>query len=87
MSKKDLIIKLLNEGLHPTYLEVIDESHHHKSHSSIQEGSTETHFTIVIMADVFKNLNRLKIHRLVYDTLGAITKEVHSISLKIGGCA
>ena len=54
----------LRQGLEPSHLEVINESHMH----SVPAGS-ETHFKVVVVSDKFEGLSAVKRHQLVYGVL------------------
>ena len=53
--------KLLRENLKVNSLKIVDDSHIHKNHSGYREGGN-THFTIKIDADEFKNIPPLKFY-------------------------
>lgn len=53
------------QGLAPTRLEIIDESHFHAGHEGSKNGAS--HFRVVIWSEQFTGLSTLSRHRLVYD--------------------
>ena len=69
MSVKSRIETLLQNGLAPERLEVIDESHHHAGHQPSFDGTGETHMRVRIVAKKFEGLSRLERHRAVNDLL------------------
>ncbi|MGB3806154.1 MAG: BolA family protein [Erythrobacter sp.] len=72
----------LREAFDPTRLEVINDSAQHSGHSG-DDGSGESHFTIVIEAPQFGEMNRLARQRAVIDALGDIVGErVHAVAIK-----
>jgi len=72
----------LKETFSPTRLEVINDSAQHSGHSG-DDGSGESHFTIVIEAPRFGDMNRLARQRAVIDALGDIVGErVHAVAIK-----
>ncbi len=73
--------KRLQEALNPTHLEVIDESHRHAGHAGAHpEG--ESHFRVVIVADVFEGKSPVQRHRLVNEALGELLRErVHALAI------
>lgn len=74
--------ELLTEAFSPTALEVINDSAQHSGHIG-DDGSGESHFTIVIEAEVFASMNRLARQRAVIATLGDIVGErVHAVAIK-----
>ncbi|MEM6476807.1 MAG: BolA family protein [Pseudomonadota bacterium] len=73
---------LLTEAFAPTKLEIINDSAHHAGHAG-DDGSGESHFTIVIEAAAFTSMNRLARQRAVIAALGDIVGErVHAVAIK-----
>ena len=73
---------LLTEAFEPTRLEVINDSAKHHGHSG-DDGSGESHFTIVIEAAAFAEKSRLKRQRMVNKALGDIPGErVHALAIQ-----
>ena len=73
---------LLTERFAPTRLEIINDSAHHAGHSG-DDGSGESHFTIVIEAAEFAGMTRLARQRAVIAALGDIVGErVHAVAIK-----
>jgi BolA protein len=77
----DEIHKKLTE-LHPTRLEILDESEGHRGHGGWHEGG-ETHFRIRMASPAFAGLNRVACHRLVHHTLGDIVPRIHALALEL----
>ncbi len=74
--------RLLTEAFSPTNLEVINDSAQHSGHIG-DDGSGESHFTIVIEAHQFSDMNRLARQRAVITALGDIVGErVHAVAIK-----
>lgn len=74
--------RLLNDAFAPTRLEVINDSAKHHGHSG-DDGSGESHFTIVIEAPAFADTSRLERQRMVNRALGDIPGErVHALSIQ-----
>ncbi len=74
--------RLLNESFAPSALEIINDSGQHAGHSG-DDGSGESHFTIVIEADAFADMSRLARQRAVIAALGDIVgKRVHAVAIK-----
>ena len=63
--------QLLTRALAPTRLEVINDSATHRGHSG-DDGSGESHFTVVIESAAFHGRNRLERQRMVNKALGDI---------------
>ena len=73
---------LLTEAFEPTRLEVINDSASHHGHSG-DDGSGESHFTIVIESAAFAGKSRLERQRMVNRALGDIPGErVHALAIK-----
>ena len=68
--------------LHPTQLEVIDESEQHRGHAGWREGG-QTHFRIRMASPRFQGLGRVDRHRLVNRTLGDIVPRIHALALEL----
>ena len=68
MSRRDRINHALTQALHPTALEVIDESHLHAGHSGAQPGG-ETHYRVIISARAFQGTTLVARHRLINEAL------------------
>ena len=73
---------LLTGAFEPTRLEVINDSAKHPGHSG-DDGSGESHFTIVIEAAAFAEKSRLERQRMVNKALGDIPGErVHALAIQ-----
>ena len=76
------IEKLLTEAFAPTRLEVINDSASHSGHTG-DDGSGESHFTVVIEAPSFADMSRLERQRTVIAALGDIVGErVHAVAIQ-----
>jgi BolA protein len=74
--------ELLRAALHPTHLDIINDSALHHGHSG-DDGSGESHFTIVIESKAFDGVSRLERQRMVNAALGDIPGErVHALAIK-----
>ncbi len=74
--------ELLNGAFVPTKLEVINDSANHRGHSG-DDGSGESHFTVVIESAAFVGKSRLERQRMVNRALGDIPGErVHALAIK-----
>jgi BolA protein len=65
MSVKSRIEILLQDGLAPQRLEVINESHQHAGHQESFDGTGETHMRVRIVSEKFSTMSRLERHRAV----------------------
>ncbi|MEM7644058.1 MAG: BolA family protein [Pseudomonadota bacterium] len=72
----------LSEGLSPTRLEVINESHKHAGHSG-DDGSGESHWHLVIASPAFAGKSRIARHRLVHAALGDVMPRIHALSMDL----
>ena len=70
------------QALHPTRLEILDESESHRGHGGWREGG-ETHFRIRMASPAFVGLDRVARHRLVHRTLGDIVPRIHALALDL----
>ena len=71
------ITSLLTEAFAPTQLEVINDSAHHAGHSG-DDGSGESHFTVVIESEAFAPMSRLARQRAVIAALLAGLETIRS---------
>ncbi|GMN02686.1 BolA family protein [Erythrobacter sp. MTPC3] len=68
----------------PSKLEIINDSASHAGHSG-DDGSGESHFTIIIESAAFEPMSRLARQRAVIAALGDIVGErVHAVAIKAG---
>lgn len=73
---------LLGQALAPSRLEVINDSARHHGHSG-DDGSGESHFTVVIESAQFAGKSRLERQRMVNRALGDILgTRVHALAIK-----
>lgn len=76
------IQSLLETGLSPLRLEVINDSARHHGHAG-DDGSGESHFTIVVESAAFTGKSRLERQRMVNRMLGNIPGErVHALAIR-----
>ncbi len=81
MTVRAQIETLLQQGLTPTHLAIVDESQRHAGHAGANpEG--ESHFHIEIVSPQFEGKTRVARQRLVYDLLAELMKtRIHALSL------
>ncbi len=73
---------LLTQSLAPSRLDVINDSASHHGHAG-DDGSGESHFTVVIESAAFAGKNRLERQRMVNRALGDIPgTRVHALAIK-----
>ncbi|MBW8755568.1 MAG: BolA family transcriptional regulator [Sphingomonadales bacterium] len=76
------ISRLLTQAFAPTSLEVINDSASHHGHAG-DDGSGESHFTVVIESAMFAGISRLERQRMVNRALGDIPgQRVHALAIK-----
>ncbi|WP_174888145.1 BolA family protein [Novosphingobium pentaromativorans] len=74
--------QLLTAAFAPTHLEITNDSASHSGHMG-DDGSGESHFTIVIESERFAGASRLQRQRLVNAALGDIPgQQVHALAIK-----
>ena len=74
--------ELLEAEFSPTALNIINDSAMHSGHAG-DDGSGESHFTVVIEAPAFADMNRLARQRAVIAALGDIVgQRVHAVAIK-----
>ncbi|MEG3180930.1 BolA family protein [Sphingomonas sp. LT1P40] len=72
----------LTDQLSPSRLEVINDSAKHRGHSG-DDGSGESHFTVVIESAAFAGKSRLDRQRLVNRALGDLMIErIHAMAIR-----
>ena len=73
---------LLQEAFAPARLQVINDSARHHGHAG-DDGSGESHFTVVIESAAFTGKSRLERQRLVNRALGDIPgNRVHALAIR-----
>lgn len=76
------ITRLLRAALTPVTLDVINDSGHHAGHRG-DDGSGESHFTVVIESAAFLGVSRLERQRMVNRALGDLPgQRVHALAIK-----
>jgi BolA family transcriptional regulator, general stress-responsive regulator len=76
------IEKRLREALAPIQLEVINDSAKHRGHAG-DDGSGESHFTVVIEALAFAGMSRLNRQRAVNTALADLLEDrIHALAIR-----
>ena len=76
------MIERLTAALHPTRLDLEDQSNLHIGHAG-HDPRGESHFALVIESLVFTGLNRVERQRRVYAALDDLIRErVHALTIK-----
>lgn len=67
--------------LHPTVLELTDESHKHAGHAGAASGGG--HYVLRIASDQFIGKNTIARHRMIYLALGDLMKhDIHALTIQ-----
>ena len=82
LKRKINIENLILKNYEPEFFSVLDVSEQHRGHQNFKE-DVESHFEIIIVSEKFKNLNRIKRHRMVNQTLKKeFLSDLHSVIIK-----
>ncbi len=77
------ILKTLSDLYHPTFIEVVNNSHLHKGHLG-DDGTSETHYKVVIKSNTFVGLSRVESHKAIKKPLqGEFDLGLHALEIKI----
>lgn len=70
-------------ALHPTRLDIVDDSHQHLGHAGHRAGG-ESHFTVHITAAAFAGLSRVARQRAVFAALGDLMApdRIHALVIR-----
>lgn len=80
---KERIIKNLTDNLNPKFLEVKNNSYLHKGHAG-DNGTSETHFEVIIAADEFNGMLKVQAHRRINQLLKMeFENGMHALEIKI----
>ena len=72
---------MLTEAFSPTLLRVVDDSARHAGHAGAQPGG-QTHYTVLVVSDAFRGMNRVARSRAVHQALAAeFAGGMHALSL------
>lgn len=76
-----MLRECLEQALHPTALDVVDESHLHAGHAGARDG--RGHFRVRVVSQRFAGQKPLARHRLVYQAVGELmTTDIHALSIQ-----
>lgn len=86
-SRAERLRAILTQKFAPAILDVQDDSAHHAGHSGAPAGG-QSHFSVVLVSDAFKGLNRVARSRAVHSALGtefgsAEQGGMHALSLTL----
>ena len=68
MNRHTRITTLLQNHFQPKHMELKDDSHKHHGHAGASPNG-ETHYTLHIESEMFKNLSRVAAHQAIYTLL------------------
>jgi BolA protein len=78
----EIIAARLQQALAPSHLEVINDSHHHAGHMG-DDGSGESHWTVVVESPAFSGVSRVQRQRLINHALADLLKQrIHALAIK-----
>ncbi len=82
MSIEQTIRDKLSAALQPVRLDVINESELHAGHRG-SPGTGESHFRVMVVAELMRGKSRIERHRLITDLLSHELKNgVHALAIK-----
>jgi len=81
MTRREQIEEKLRTTFSPMALSVEDDSSKHAGHAGARPGG-QTHYTVSIVAEAFRNKSRVESHRLVYESLSGMFDEgLHALAI------
>ena len=75
-SIESTINKIINESYNPLYIELVNESFMH----NVPRGS-ESHFKLVVVSNIFKNMTLVQRHKHIYSSLNTTMNNIHALSI------
>lgn len=80
MDRIAAIKERITDQLHPTQLDIVDESHLHAGHSG--HGGAG-HFAVTVTAEAFNGKSLIERHRMIYLAVNDLMKtEIHALSIQ-----
>jgi BolA family transcriptional regulator, general stress-responsive regulator len=78
----EIITARLTAALAPAHLDVINDSHHHAGHMG-DDGTGESHWTVVVESAAFAGLPRVQRQRLINNALAdLLATRIHALAIK-----
>ncbi|MES2337742.1 MAG: BolA family protein [Pseudomonadota bacterium] len=78
----EIMATRLRDALAPTHLDVVNDSHHHAGHMG-DDGTGESHWTVVVESPQFAGLSRVARQRLVNAALAdLLATRIHALAIK-----
>ncbi|MCP3734685.1 BolA family transcriptional regulator [Sphingomonas sp. RP10(2022)] len=77
-----IIADRLTAALAPTHLEVVNDSHHHAGHMG-DDGTGESHFTVIVESAAFAGASRVARQRAVNQALAdLLSTRIHALAIR-----
>ena len=78
-SRSDRLRAVLEAALHPSVLEIRDDSAKHAGHAGAREGG---HFKVSLTSAAFRGKNAIQRHRLVFAAVADLMKtDIHALNI------
>jgi len=78
----EIIADRLQQALAPSHLELINDSHHHAGHMG-DDGSGESHWTVVVESHAFADKSRVERQRMINHALADLLEHrIHALAIK-----
>ena len=78
----EIIAARLTDALSPSHLEVINDSHHHAGHMG-DDGTGESHWTVVVESPAFAGVSRVQRQRLINHALAdLLASRIHALAMR-----
>jgi len=79
-TRLEAIRSRLDDSLHPSVLELEDDSHLHVGHAGAREG--RGHYRLRVVSPAFQGLRLVARHQLIYRALGTLMQtDIHALSI------
>jgi BolA family transcriptional regulator, general stress-responsive regulator len=83
MTMEQALRTRLTAAFAPVRLEIANDSAKHAGHGG-DDGSGESHFSVLIRAPALAAMTRVARHRAVHAALGDLNTRIHALALDIG---
>ena len=83
MTMDEKLYYSITNGIAPISLEVINESYKHAGHTG-DNGTGETHYSVVVISDKFEGKTRLQCQRMIMDLVKPLMVDggIHALRVK-----
>jgi stress-induced morphogen len=87
-NRADRLTAALTAAFAPAVLEVADDSAHHAGHVGSQGGAGQTHYSVLLVSDAFRGMNRVArsraVHAALAEEFGAVEEGgMHALALML----